>query len=97
MGAFAGPPTPPRGGEGRQPSLRLAARCRKPLPSRERGWGEGATPAIPEQHHFADQPTMVAALGAFVVAQLQQTIDQRGHAQLRRLRRQKPRRRCSTG
>ena len=53
-----------------------------PSPLAGEGLGRGGNASHPEQHHFPDQPTMVAALGAFVVAQLQQAIDQRGHAQL---------------
>lgn len=36
----------------------------------------------PEQLHFPDQTAMVAALGAFIVGQLQHAIEQRGHALL---------------
>jgi hypothetical protein len=44
--------------------------------------GRGGAAQTPEQHHFADQNAMVAALGAVVVEHLQQAIEQRGHALL---------------
>ena len=73
-------PSPARGEGPIDASTQNATAPDSPLPLRERGWGRGG--ALPEQHNFSDQPSLIATLGSLVISQLQQAIEQRGHALL---------------
>jgi 6-phosphogluconolactonase len=82
----ASPPLPrplSREGRGEQNATAMANEAHiSPSPLAGEGLGRGGAAQTPEQHHFADQNAMVAALGAVVVEHLQQAIEQRGHALL---------------
>lgn len=79
---MASPPLPrplSREGRGVQSAASICnGAFASPSPLAGEGLGRGGT----EQHIFPDKQSMVAALGTFVVAQLKQAIDQRGHALL---------------
>lgn len=80
------PPLPrplSREGRGEQNATAMANEAPlSPSPLVGEGLGRGGATAQPEQHHFADQPALIAALGTFVIERLQQAITQRGKAVL---------------